>query len=361
MSNQNSILSSRTTAMALVLGSLMAIGAWTTLAHAQATTSPGCQLSVNPTTISPGQSATLSWTSNGVTTGSLDQGLGSVASASGGSMTVQPSISTTYMGTFGGAGGSVNCSATLTVSGTASSATSDTGTSTTGTGGSIVPSSGYYYGSNTTSDASASGTSSSTGSVTGYYYGSSSSNTGTSMGTGTGTSGTAGTAGATGTGSSGIGSGTGSISLATLTAYPAPGSTPAAMVLQASSDGTVLIRGTVQAVTPSMITISSWGGLWMIRSTAATTVIPAGSGSGDLSGIAVGDFVGINGSLARDQIYTIDATLIRDWTVSPYTGTSSGTSGSGTSGASTSSSGTDNGTGSTASSSGSSGDAVPGF
>ena len=93
----------------MVVAAGLALSAWGMRADAQTATTTGmsgtaptCALSVSPTTISSGQSASLSWVSQSVTIGSIDQGIGSVASASGGSMTVTPQVSTTYTGTFAG-------------------------------------------------------------------------------------------------------------------------------------------------------------------------------------------------------------------------------------------------------------------
>ena len=72
------------------------------------------QFTVEPTTIQPGQSATLRWQVNGdVSSVSINQGIGTVRST--GSQQVSPSNSTTYTLTASGTGGSVTASATLTV------------------------------------------------------------------------------------------------------------------------------------------------------------------------------------------------------------------------------------------------------
>lgn len=56
---------------------------------------PTVSLSVNPTAITPGQSATLSWTSTNTTSLSINQGVGPVAIPSG-SVSVSPSATTVY-------------------------------------------------------------------------------------------------------------------------------------------------------------------------------------------------------------------------------------------------------------------------
>lgn len=77
------------------------------------TPAPVCTLGVAPTSLQPGQSATLTWGSSNVTSVSIDQGIGSVALS--GSRVVNPSANTTYTGTFTGPGGTVTCQASITL------------------------------------------------------------------------------------------------------------------------------------------------------------------------------------------------------------------------------------------------------
>jgi uncharacterized repeat protein (TIGR01451 family) len=74
---------------------------------------PTCTMTVNPANITTGQSATLSWTSVNATSAVINQGIGNVAV--NGSRSVSPTQTTTYTGTFTGAGGVVTCQKTLTV------------------------------------------------------------------------------------------------------------------------------------------------------------------------------------------------------------------------------------------------------
>ena len=69
----------------------------------------------NPSTISPGQSATLSWTVVGAISVSIDNGLGNQSSVSSGSVTVNPTQTTTYTLTATNANGSMTAQATVTV------------------------------------------------------------------------------------------------------------------------------------------------------------------------------------------------------------------------------------------------------
>jgi len=67
----------------------------------------------NPTTISAGQSSSISWTSLNADTVSIDPGIGSVVKS--GSVSVSPSQTTTYTVTATGGGASASCSVTVTV------------------------------------------------------------------------------------------------------------------------------------------------------------------------------------------------------------------------------------------------------
>ncbi len=74
---------------------------------------PVCSISVNPSSVTKGTSALLSWTSTHATSGSISAGVGTVSP--NGTATVTPESTTTYTGTFVGEGGSATCSATLSV------------------------------------------------------------------------------------------------------------------------------------------------------------------------------------------------------------------------------------------------------
>jgi len=74
---------------------------------------PTATLSASPTTIERGQSSTLSWTTTGATSVSIDQGIGDVSTS--GSRSVSPSSSTTYSLTAKGSGGTTTATARITV------------------------------------------------------------------------------------------------------------------------------------------------------------------------------------------------------------------------------------------------------
>lgn len=70
-------------------------------------------LTSSPTSIGPGQSATLSWTTANATTMGINQGIGAVSAT--GTQTVTPSATTTYALTASNANGAVQASTTVTV------------------------------------------------------------------------------------------------------------------------------------------------------------------------------------------------------------------------------------------------------
>ena len=78
---------------------------------------PTGAFSANPTSISTGASSTLSWTSSGATSASIDNGIGNVTPVAGGSVQVSPTTTTTYTLTLTGAGGQTTQQATVTVTG----------------------------------------------------------------------------------------------------------------------------------------------------------------------------------------------------------------------------------------------------
>lgn len=74
---------------------------------------PVCALNASPATITAGGASTLSWTTSGATSVSINQGIGPVGF--GGSQSVSPTQTTTYVLTATGAGGITTCTRTITV------------------------------------------------------------------------------------------------------------------------------------------------------------------------------------------------------------------------------------------------------
>ncbi|MBU6323422.1 MAG: hypothetical protein KGI41_03490 [Patescibacteria group bacterium] len=92
---------------------------------------------------------------------------------------------------------------------------------------------------------------------------------------------------------------------------PAPGTAAQPVVLQVNKSGGVLLRGTVSSVASDSVTVKSWGGDWTVNVSSAASVLPRGAA---LSSFQAGDFVGVQGTVNGSAGWTVDATLIRDWT-----------------------------------------------
>lgn len=82
------------------------------------------------------------------------------------------------------------------------------------------------------------------------------------------------------------------------------------MVLEIGPAGRTLLRGTVVAVGTNSLTVKSWGGDWVVNVSASTKLAPRT----DIAQFAVGDFVGVNGTVSQSAAWTIDATLVKNWT-----------------------------------------------
>ena len=74
---------------------------------------PTATFSSSPTTITAGASATLSWSTTGTTSVTIDNGVGAVAAV--GTVQVSPATTTTYTLTGAGSGGSIKATSTVTV------------------------------------------------------------------------------------------------------------------------------------------------------------------------------------------------------------------------------------------------------
>ena len=83
---------------------------------------------------------------------------------------------------------------------------------------------------------------------------------------------------------------------------------PAPMVLEINKNGQGRLRGVVASVSAASITVSGWGGVWTVNTTAGTTF----SGATSIADIKVGDFVGVMGTFAKEG-WMVNATIVRDW------------------------------------------------
>lgn len=76
---------------------------------------PTATLVANPTMVNAGAAATLSWTTTNASSAAIDNSIGSVTPVASGSVTVHPSVTTTYTLTAQGAGGTTTATAIITV------------------------------------------------------------------------------------------------------------------------------------------------------------------------------------------------------------------------------------------------------
>ena len=81
---------------------------------------PSGTLTASASPIAPGSSSTLTWTSSGATSASINNGVGNIMPVSGGTVSVSPSVTTTYTLTLTGLGGTTTKQVTVTVTPTPS-------------------------------------------------------------------------------------------------------------------------------------------------------------------------------------------------------------------------------------------------
>ncbi len=99
----------------------------------------------------------------------------------------------------------------------------------------------------------------------------------------------------------------------TTTTAPTTTSASEQSMLQVGSAGKVLMRGTIASITSGGLTVTSWGGTWTVNVGTGAQVLPTAANN-DLTQFKVGDFVGVQGTVSQSANWTIDATLVRDWT-----------------------------------------------
>lgn len=87
---------------------------------------------------------------------------------------------------------------------------------------------------------------------------------------------------------------------------------PKPMVVEIGPGGRALLRGTLNSVASTSLTVKTWGGVWTVNISSNTEILPH-SASNDISRFSVGDFVGVSGQASENSL-TIDAAIVRDWT-----------------------------------------------
>jgi hypothetical protein len=100
--------------------------------------------------------------------------------------------------------------------------------------------------------------------------------------------------------------------MTTMTTPSITTSEPEPIVLDVGAGGKVLLRGTIDSVSSGSITVKSWGGDWTVTIPSSAALLPQGS---SVSSFQTGDFVGVQGSIDQSANWTVDASLVRDWTV----------------------------------------------
>lgn len=82
------------------------------------------------------------------------------------------------------------------------------------------------------------------------------------------------------------------------------------MKVEIGPQGRTLLRGTIKTVSTGSLTVTSWGGDWMVNISSSANVMPS-----DMTQFKVGDFVGVQGMINKTSVWTVDAMLVRDWTL----------------------------------------------
>lgn len=86
------------------------------------------------------------------------------------------------------------------------------------------------------------------------------------------------------------------------------------MVLQVGPAGKVLIRGDIVSTASGSLVLKSWGGNWTINIPSGSEILPAAAAS-DVTKFQAGDYVGVQGTVSTDAPWTINASVVRDWTM----------------------------------------------
>ncbi len=101
------------------------------------------------------------------------------------------------------------------------------------------------------------------------------------------------------------------------TTVPAPTAvttTNEPQVLNVGQNGNVLLRGKIASIANGTMTVQGWGGTWTVNIPASASVFPAAAASNYATAFQTGDFVGVQGTIDTSANWTVNATLVRDWT-----------------------------------------------
>lgn len=104
------------------------------------------------------------------------------------------------------------------------------------------------------------------------------------------------------------------------------------MTLTVSASGRAMLRGTLKSVGTASITVTSWGGDWVVNIGSDAKLTRRFGGASNLSELQAGDNVQVNGSINQSAAWTVDAKTVKDNSIqarnADFTGTISGLSGS---------------------------------
>lgn len=83
------------------------------------------------------------------------------------------------------------------------------------------------------------------------------------------------------------------------------------MIVKIGPNGKTTLRGTVKTVGSGSLVVTSWGGDWVVNIPASANVMP----TSDLTKFKAGDFVGVQGDVNKTMAWTVDARIVRDWSI----------------------------------------------
>ncbi len=86
-------------------------------------------------------------------------------------------------------------------------------------------------------------------------------------------------------------------------------------LIDINREGRALLRGKVVSVNGNIVVVSSWGGNWNINVASTSDVMYHFGGRGNVDQFKPGDTVGVIGQVDQSNPFTIDARIIRDWSI----------------------------------------------
>jgi len=84
-------------------------------------------------------------------------------------------------------------------------------------------------------------------------------------------------------------------------------------VVNIGAAGKTTLRGTIDAISGQTLSVKSWGGDWTVRVGVGTQILPNLTGN-DFVNFQVGDYVAAQGTVDQTGNWSVNATLVRDYT-----------------------------------------------